>query len=310
MTKCLIIPVHSRKANWLYFLLDSMALHGGDWRDWDFDIVLAVSNHVDQFYISRMISEVPFVDKIGLLCIDDYIQGMLQAPVLHKRYIDNTDNCIINLKKMVALHWAQAAGYAWAACIDSDAVVCADLGPWFSEMAKNYQSGYYISSVFPFEKVRQESRDMVEHINRDCIRPFSSEDAETVMAVTRGQLLHSFFADVPFYAAEDLKNFFNDMAETNGTLENYFCKLTWFSFEHIVFSYWRYARHSATPIIANDLGIDKMADSLSLGEIGKIKQRYGYCPSWVRMFYKVGEPEYMPGLPGIRLLFHTDRFRS
>lgn len=307
LQKCLIVPVHAPKANWLYFFLDSIAAYGGDARAWDFDIVLAVSNAAEQAFFQQMVNDLPFVGRIGVLCIDDYIAGALNAPALRRRLADNAEGCAINLKKMVALHWAMAAGCDWAACIDSDALVCADLAPLFGELEAKYRRGLYLASNNPLAGFSGDEHGLVARIDAATLSLFAGADQAAIRTATADQALRTFFFDIPFYAAADLADFFAYMTATHGSLEAFFCRQSWPSFDHIVFAYWRSLAGRARIVDYGAIGIARKSDLLTGEDLARIDRAYGYCPSWIRLLRKMTDPPGVKALPAVRLLFHSDR---
>lgn len=305
--KFLIIPVHAAKVNWLYFFFESLLLHGGDWRRWDFLVVLAVSNASEQIVFRTMVSSLPCAEKVFTLCVEEYMAAAMPSETLHQRYVQNADRCIVNLKKMLALHWAQAAGAEWVACIDCDTLACADLTPLFSEMADNYGKGLYFALDRPAEWFRPAGQTLIRGINSACLSLFSEDDRAVILAATKQQSLGTFFFDVPVYAGADLAAFFAFMAASHGSLETFLGKLSWSAFAELVFTYWRLVVGKAQVIDYSDLGVTRIPDTLSPADVAAIYRAYDYCPSWIRLFYRIGEGKALKHLPAVRLLFHADR---
>ena len=297
--QCIIIPIHPPKVNLLMACLSSISNHV-DVESHPFKIVLATSNYAEYRYFNKMVSILPCLDLIEIMCVEDYIVDTLAYHDFADRYRSNEGRVIVNAKKFMAMHWAVHEGYEWIASVDSDMCAIRDLSGLFATLIHNYETAKYFG--------HSNSQDpRLTEINANCRKLFREADQEAIARLTKNDTTYAWFFDVPFYKRADLLAFFADMASGYDTLQGWLCRLDYFSFEHLVFLFWRCIRQQATLIDCFDMGLFNIPEYLNFNELMRIKSRHGYVPAWVQFREMLAEPDLAHALPDVSLLFHCDR---
>ncbi len=299
MKQCIIIPVHPPKANWLMACLSSMSNHV-DIASCSFKIVLATSNYAEYRYFNKMLGILPCSGLIEIMCVEDYIVDTLGFHDFAERYRSNEGRVIVNAKKFMAMHWAAQEGYDWIASVDSDICAIHDLSSLFATLIHNYEMGQY------FGHSNSQDPRLIE-INANCRKLFPEADQEAIAQLTKNDTNYAWFFDIPFYKNADLLDFFADMASGYDSLQGWLCRLDYFSFEHLVFLFWRCIRRQAVLIDCFDMGLFNIPEYLNFNELMRIKSKYGYVPAWAQFREMLAEPDMVHALPGISFLFHYDR---
>lgn len=271
MKYAVIIPIHSKKINWLNLCLSSLVSAGGG----EFDIVLLVSNFAEEVVIARALDFI-FKGKIQgvrFLNIESYITIRLCNESLLKRYQANQERCIVNLKKFLGLHWAKDF-YDFILCVDCDIVFLHNTHVIFKRALQNYHQNLYFagfrSNPSIFGDILQACASFFEGLNI-----LGSQRREVLKSITQDFTSYPWFFDIPAYASRDLVEFFDAMG-------NFWERITWHSFEHIIFVYWRLLMRDAKLIsYTQELGITAGTEELSIEEISNIQMRYGYLPLWI-----------------------------
>lgn len=298
---CLIIPVHRGKAPWFLGFLKSVFDNRGSLPPLDFDIIIATSNCEEMHFFARLIEALQISSNIVLISIDDYIEHNLLFHRLLQRYRANADRSVINIKKFAALHFVMEAHYDFAACIDCDSRAITDINGMFDKLVQNYELGMYFGAPCS-------ARIFIADISVACRTLFSEADQIRINEFTRSGKMSPWFFDVPTYRLNDVRNFFSYMADSNGSLEDWFVKLKWGSFDHLVFIYWRCLNGYSKLIDYDaDLGIPFVPEELGVNDLIRIYNEYAYSPIWMRAQEFANFPEAKVTLPQLRLIFHCDR---
>ena len=299
MKQCIIIPVHPPKVNWLMACLSSMSNHVNA-ASCEFKIVLATSNYVEYRYFNKITNILPCSGLIEIMCVEDYIVDTLGYHDFADRYRRNEGRVIVNAKKFMAMHWAMREGYEWIASVDSDMCAIRDLSGLFGTLIRNYDAAIYFG--------HSNSQDpRLTEINANCRKLFAEADQGAVAELTKNDLTYAWFFDVPFYRNTDLVAFFADMASGYEDLQAWLCRLDYYSFEHLVFLFWRCIRQQAKLADCFEMGLYNIPEYLNFNELMRIKSRYGYVPAWVQFREMLAEPDLAHALPEVSLLFHCDR---
>ena len=299
MADALIIPVHPPKANWMLFLLHSIARHHGE-APLPFRIVLATSDEADHLHFERMLPLLPCAASIDLVCVGAYIRDGMRSPALLERFTNNVEGCIVNVKKLAAIHWAVfSGGYEWIACIDGDTLAAGRLDGLFPTLARNYEDGRYFGAPFP---------EATHHlINATCRGLFSAEDSERLRLMTHNDVSYAWFFDAPTYRARDVRAFLDHMAGVHGDVDAFLCRITWHAFEHIVFLFWRCLHGGAAFIDYSSLGVLDIPEFLRADGLKRLEDHFGCSPAWVALGEALMRPEVVDQLRNVLLLYHTDR---
>jgi hypothetical protein len=306
--KCLIIPINRKKTPWLIAFLNSIITYQDISTPIEFDIVFASTDINEYKYFSKLLNSLQIPLKIrtncniGIISIENYIKENLSFIKLLYRFKCNEDNSIINIKKFVALHWAMSSNYEWAVCIDCDTAAISNINNMLEILINNYETNSYFFSC-------GNSRTSIDNIFAGCSNLFSLEDKRKIDNFTNRGLLGNWFFDAPTYKISDMRDFFEYMSINHGSLENWFTRLKWGTFDHIVYTYWRCLYKKCSIIDYNTtLGIPYIPEELGYNELISIYGKYSYAPVWMSAWEFSLNPDIINSIPNIRLVFHCDRF--
>ena len=299
VTNCLLIPVHPPKTNWLMGFLNSLGAPAKG-APLNFRIVIATSNYDEFRFFNRLVHLMPCSEAIDLVCVESYLVDTLGHHELAERYRGNVDQCIVNLKKLVAISWAVEAGYEWIACIDCDVSSLRDPTALFPHLIRNYESGLYFGTSTDLQVFRD--------VTGNCSRLFGEADQQRLRDITRDDSCYAWFFDVPFYKAVDYTAFLSDMAAGTGSVEAWLQRITYHSFEHVIFLMWRCLHRGARLIDLADMRIGGIPEFLGFQDLMRIRTKHGYEPAWVPFKEMLYQPDILQSFPNVTLSCHVDRF--
>lgn len=129
---------------------------------------------------------------------------------------------------------------------------------------------------------------------------FSPDEYERIRVLTEGFTLYTWWSDLPVYKREHLRHFFQTVRTD---------QLTWFHFDHLIYSYYLMLYHSftlvnLTPIIQREGSLEwyRTNDRNNMIQL----ERLGYGFSWVsRLLLKRWETFLLRR--GAFLIYHCDR---
>ena len=298
VTNCILIPVHPPKTNWLMGFLNSLntAANGVTL---DFRVVIATSNYNEFRFFNRLLPLMPCSAAIDLVCVESYMMDALDHHELLERYRHNVDHCIVNLKKLAAISWAVDNGHEWIACIDCDSSSLRDPAALFPHLIRNYESGLYFGTSTEVQGLRE--------MTANCRSLFREADQQRLRDMTRNDACYAWFFDVPFYNAADYKAFLSDMAGESESVPAWLCRITYHSFEHMVFLMWRCLHRGGRLIDLIDMGIGGIPECLGFQDLMRIRSRYGYEPAWLTFGELMHQPDILKAFPNVTLSYHVDR---
>ncbi len=291
---CILIPIHKKKVNWLLSFINSLSGK----IDQDTTLLLAVSDEDEEEYFCGIMSKFFRHINIEYLNIYLYIKMNLKSEEILNRYTQNIDGCIVNLKKFIGLKYAAEQGYEWIIATDCDVIAIAETNKTFNLVEKNYNKGEYFGL--------QTDNWILQEILLKSLDCFSEQDEQTLK--TTAMYIYTWFFDIPTYSGKDVKEFFSYMSHNNAeSLNKWFMKINWHTFEHIVFIYWRLLQKNARIISYNELEIDIIPEEIAISDLRKIKFAFDYMPLWVTAKNYLECPASYDGLDHIVWLSHMDR---
>lgn len=295
---CILLPIHSKKINWLYGFIKSINLESLK----KFDLVLLVSNQKEKVQIITALSAIlkEYLPHIQFFNVDLFLKNTLNNDQIYQRYIKNEDKCIVNLKKFVGLYWAKDL-YDYCAVIDCDTIFKNQVDSLniFDNLIQNYNKNIYFGGV--------SKNPIIRSILEGCAEFFKDNglDHEKLKSATEDFTIYPWFFDIPFYEKNDLQDFFAFMAK-DGSLKEFWLKQNWHSFEHIIFIYYRYIHKNSKLInYSNDVNTS-IPENLSFNDLEYLKYKYDYMPCWARFSHVLGQPQVIEN-EGVNMLYHVDR---
>lgn len=297
MENALIIPTHPAKVNWLILFLNSIPIH--EVNNLNFNIILAVSNHSEKQKINNVLRiSAPLIHPyIIYFDVHEYIHQNFNDKDILDRYIKNDKKCIVNFKKFIAMHWAKSQ-YSYLTVIDADTLFYKSTKNIFTNLIENYQENRYLGSP--------SQHPAIIDILKSCASFFDHDSSLQIEKATKNFTLYTWFLDPPTYQREDLLDFFDYILSPERTY-NFWSKLDWFSFEHIIFVYYRFLYKNTTLIDYSESAItNRVPEQLNLNDLNILKNKYNYSPAWVRFNLLLnGIDSLQTKQPS--LLYHVDR---
>lgn len=296
----LIIPVHLKKINWYSAFLHS--IDKDKLQDLDFDLIICTSNLVEQakFMLSLAVIAKERVPYIKTLDIDTYIERTLCDTELLQRYRENTDSCIINVKKFCALHYA-VRHYEYVAVADCDIMFKDKESPskFFARCIENYEKNIYITHSIPHN-------DLFKKIMMSSGALYPESYQETLKNLTNDWTTYPWFFDIPTYKKEDLAQFFSFM-ESKSPI-SFWSGLNWHTFDHIVFIYYRLLYCNCQFKDVTHITLSKrLLEYTDFNSLIKIKYNTGYVPIWINLGSLVNFAALNIADDEVIMFSHTDR---
>lgn len=299
----LVIPVHEQKANWLMGFLNSYMLHHRFGSN--FEIVLAVSNEHEFNLFNRMLTKLYPTVPYCLFNVEKYLMVDLGSMELVERYRNNTDLCIVNIKKFAAMHWASKQSYEYLMVKDCDSYFFrSGATPLFKRAIDNYNKKIYLGS----NVLNGMGGEGFSQIIATCASGFRDDDYEQVKYFTKQFNIYPWFFDIPFYKTSELTGFFALMSRNFAGFDKWLNTMTWHHFEHLIFIFYRVIYGGAQLIDFSESGISGPPEALDLIGVLSLYQQYDYCPLWVSATRVLHQAEILAKLDNVSLLYHMDRF--
>ncbi|NHC03353.1 hypothetical protein G9F31_06175 [Acinetobacter sp. 187] len=205
----------------------------------------------------------------------------------------------MNLKKFCALHWAKDH-YEYCAAIDCDTIFKDKNAThaFFSDAIKNYEKNIFFGGT--------NSHSGYNEILKACSKYLPNKYSNKLETLTQKFTVYPWFFDVPLYQNKDLIAFFEVMNHQNDNLNNFWNNQNWYSFEHIIFVYFKLIYQNAKLINYSTEVKQNVPEGLNLKDLINIKYRYNYLTTWVRLSSVIEEPTLLQG-ENIHMIYHIDR---
>jgi hypothetical protein len=299
----LIVPIHLQKMNWAMSLLTSLnALKATEFAG---TTVLVASNDTELSKISEALLSFGLERQVTLVDANSYARAIFPSGQVSHALETNANRGVVNLKKFIGLHWAFSRGHEASIAIDNDIFFASscNLDNFFRITARNYASNRVLGVTIPGNY----DTHICAQVNARACDIFSPEDVTRILD-SRLSDTYVWFMDPPFYSARDTADFFDYMAQVHGSLEQFFLRLNWHTFDNVVFNYYRALHKGLTVESYSDLGITAMPEWLTVPELDLIRNAKNFEPVWIPFFTALALPAAMRLLfPDIGVLYHFDR---
>ena len=190
---------------------------------------------------------------------------------------------VINAKKFLGIMTALDRGAEYIMVFDADSQMLSTTNEAFEAAKKNYVYRFFgtTTNYHSYYRMNDASRAL-----------FQPADAALIDAKTVGGRLYTWFFDAPLYYKEDVLEFF---AYFGAEL---WSKLTWHTFDHILYRDFLLARKNAQ--ITNYGNVGGLPEFLDMDELRWMKRNYGYQPIWCSASKWDERSKY-------HMLYHVDR---
>lgn len=295
----LIIPIHPPKISHL----SSMFSPSSDTTD-DFDIGLTfvATDREEREMFENYISlaglkfPVPF-EIVSAVEICDCLGFSQLADILLSR-----SSSTINVKKILSIYVAVLGGASEIVCIDSDVAFISGISEVFSKAANNYSKSVFFAANSP--------TDITKDVVQACADYYSPDDSMKIRAIM-GTNLFAWFYDVPYYPTPDTEAFLSHIAFCHGGIERALCRLTWHTFDHVLFVNYLLLRGlSKVSDITGLVSQGLISDNLGTVDIVSVKNFHdGYIPVWAPLSSMLSNP-HLSKETGFLVAMHVDRAGS
>ncbi len=215
------------------------------------------------------------------------------------RLSGNEERSAINLKKIVGLQYAADHGYDYAACLDSDIYLLPQFNAaeFFELAIANYNKCEYFG-------VNTDHPDFMAPFKKTLM--LFSKDVSINNMPSSMETWFPWFFEAPIYSLMEFKQFDAYMESQWG---EWYLKINWFTFDHLVFIAWKILCKGAK--MHDYSAITKsIPEFLTNTELQLISDMYGYKPAWLSATNFVYFPEILAQRPEIKLLNHADRVQD
>lgn len=275
MSSLIVIPCHPPHYEWLSRFLDSYA--------GDVPILIAATNGLEHHWFTEQLAQHPKIGAVRLLvvsCVDIAAQYGFTID------FGKVGPGMINLKKLLALYHARD-GFDDFLVVDADVAMVGSGQAALAAAAAHYDYRYFAGYT---------DNPLCLYVNRGCLRLFTNAQKQRIREATRDVHLYTWFFDPPYYRRDDLKAFFDFMAENHGSVDDFLQMLSWPTFDHILYVYFLLLTRGAQIV---DYGLERIPELLTAEDAEAIQARFGVRPVWASKDAYTGQPAQM--------LFHMDR---
>jgi hypothetical protein len=265
--------------------------------------MLIASDRADFDYFAVALSYHPLSKHLMVLNAADWVATHFSSALL-QRLQENTEGAIINLKKMIGLHWALQSGAQYALCLDSDVLAVAGLSRLFEVAKINHQKSLYLgASIEGFENC-----ELLSRIIKETANLFAPDEQKAIADLTSGHTLYTWYGDLPVFARDDINAFFEYMQTVHGSMEGFLSVLRWATFDHMLYVFFRVSRRGAHIFdYRRKLRINVLPEFLSPRELFIISMKTAYEVGWIGASAAYNHPEAFRLLPKLCLMSHFDR---
>lgn len=298
----ILIPVHPAKSNWLVSFLNSLALYGiAD----DAKVLLVATDCSDHAFFTRAFAYHPLAKHLVFFDAAEWTAFTFTSDTVLDRLMANADGGIINLKKMIGLHWALQNGFEHVLCLDCDVLAVADFKRIHDVANSNHKKALYLGAGIKGVA----NGELFGRIITESASLFSPDDQKRIADLTDGHTVYTWYGDLPVYGREDLAALFDYMQAVHGSLEAFLSALRWASFDHMLYVLFRVACRGARIYdYRKELGIGVPPELLKPRELVDISTETGYQVGWIGAANAYNHPEAFRVLPNLAMLSHFDRF--
>lgn len=267
----LIIPIHLPKIVHLSSLFAGVAEdEDGDALVVTFVTTTAVERGLIQSYMDMIRPRLPY--SFEIISAEEMCEALCFS-TLRKMLVDGATEGAINVKKILGLFRGVLLGSEETICMDSDAIFLKNLSELFDRSASNYSKRKMIFLNSPI--------DLTEEVVRQSSSMFFSEGDAAKLAAFYGAQKFSWFFDAPYYPASDASAFLAHLSYVSGGLERALWRLTWHTFDYVLFANYLIIRGDLEIIDARAVvRRNAITDDLTLQDIGAIKEKYDLLPAW------------------------------
>lgn len=302
MSRAIIIPIHSPHIARAAALVHSAHASGRFDQGETPRIVFVCSDADELNRLSICLASIAKLDWIQLIDAESYAYKALGSKAIVYIMRENLNRCIINVKKFIGLHWAMQNGIDWSVVIDVDAVFSrtANFGSIMDAAERNYRSGLILGKKIDkanlYWAVNEMSLAMLDEADMMKLREQEVSD------------IFSWFMVPPTYPSDDVRSFFAYMEKRFGTVEDFFIRLNWHTFDNVLYNQFR-AAVLGVPVVGYDCAeIDLVPERLTLPMIDWLGARYGFRPVWLPYRSVLAEPlSATLKFPDVGLYSHIDR---
>lgn len=235
-----------------------------------------------------------------MFVVDAWCTSVLNTDCLN--YLTSNENsCVVNFKKFAALYHAHDVGYQFAVMIDVDTMCVGSLDDFMQGAQQAYVTEKFWGCRVSADAIGMGACTMSTQL--------LGEQAH-VWCVQQDMLpIYNWFLQPPSYDLSHVSLMFDHMKITHGSLSNLFLKLSWFTFDDLVFTRWMaWQQHAQILDYSNILGINHVPEILTVQEILQLKYALGIRPVWLSTAAWLKDPELVPQLlPDCHMIYHVDR---
>ncbi|MCY1740369.1 hypothetical protein [Ensifer sp. SL37] len=225
---------------------------------------------------------------------------LMNLPKIERRIRENVLNSNINTKKFLGIYWSLITGCEDVVTMDADVAFLRSPNNLFEKLKDNFSRRVFFAG--------SPTGDLMRDITSLSTDYFSPYDAHRLKSIMRYPELYSWFFDAPYYPRDLTLAFLTHLATLHQGHEGAFLKLSWHTFDHILFMYFTLLSGDFRMIDVRDsIASSNATDSLSISDIRRIKDIYDYQPVWATLQALIDSEGSQQERLDFVLAIHTDR---
>ncbi len=303
MKRRLVIPVHPPKISWLLLFLTSLR-DRGEASASSVEIWLICSHHEDVIFFSNAVEFLLPDIAIRILNVESYIEAALGGGALISHVRNNVNDAVINVKKFIALHHLHKMNFNFLIVIDADSFCIGSLNTLFGEAERNYAT----KRIYGAGERAPERAIPIYPLILAGSASLLSQLHQNRLQLSQAATIFTWFLSPPSYQGDDLCAFFEYMEREHGDIQNFMMKLTYYTFDHVVFTQFLAATRDFELFDYTAHAILDMPESLGIAALQTLQHRFGFHPVWIRARTYLAHPLASARLfPNVAMLCHMDR---
>lgn len=297
MSHVLILPVHPPKVlDLIRFLKSCNQVRSLT------PIMLVCTTWAEAQHIQQCVQAGSCADNLTIIMhvVQDWSDHTL-GPRATEYLMQNKNTCVVNFKKFAALHHAHACGHQFAVVVDVDTWCVGDLDSFMHTCHRNYATKKFWGCT----------------ISTDAIGVGACTLSAEILGLTVAQWcaqhvmppVYNWFLDPPSYDLSDAHDMFVHMMQQYGNLSMFFMKMSWFTFDHLVFTRWMASQQRAEILDYGDLlGVNQVPEILTVPQLLHLKHVHQINPAWCSTSAWLKHADLVRCLlPDCHMMYHVDR---
>lgn len=277
----IVMPVHIKKANWLFAFLHSHKMFSA------VPVIMVATDEFEKAFFEDFIRLIGI--QVEIVCASTLLEPFMQDP----QSLLKSNDAIVNVKKFIGIDYA-LEHYSYAFVFDCDSIWVGQTD-WIGPAVENYDKKTFLGI-----RTQAPLLNTINRASRSLVDP--NETASSLDDVVD---IYTWFMDPPLYDRRDFLDFRSYFCDIYGGWLEFLQALKYHSFDYIVYQYFLVSRLGWSIKDYSYLTLE-MPENLTFELRQTIKQEFDHNPIWTSMKTCFTAPP--PESRTVGLCFHVDRF--